>query len=114
MVSDVVRGRAANELYPCQLTVVPGGELGSASQRLLRPVVVRPQELDPADLAPAGCRHVRPAGILREERALVERRRALLIRAVDWSVDQRTAQRNQCPRQKGRVVDVPGRRDGTA
>jgi hypothetical protein len=112
VVTDVVGARASNERHPGQLALFPVRELGGASQRVLCPIVVRTQELDPADLPPAGRRHVGPAGVLGDERAFVERSRALLVSAADRGVDQSAAQGDQCPRQERGVVDVPGGRNG--
>jgi hypothetical protein len=90
IVSDIVAASTANQLGPRELLVAVRGELGGTRGRLLRSLVVRAKELDPADLPPPRGRDVVPAYLLRECRPFVQRRRAFLVRAAS-RVDERAA-----------------------
>src|SRR5215218_9338934 len=81
VVPDVVPAGAANQLHPRQLVVAPRSELDGTRQRLLRSLVMRAEELDPADLTPGHRRDVVSPHLLRQRRPLVQRRRAFLVRA---------------------------------
>ncbi len=105
VVAEVVARGSADHVDPRQLLLPARGQVGRALQRVFRALVLRAQELDPADLAPARCRDVVPAGRLGERRAFVEGRRAFLIRSAR-GVHKGAAERHKCLGEELAIADI--------
>jgi hypothetical protein len=101
-----------DQVHPRELLVVADREFGSTGQRLLRPLVVRTQELDPTDLAPSDRGYVVPSSPLSERRSLVQRSRTFLVRTAR-RVNECTAQRHKRLGEERDIVDVSSGRNCT-
>ena len=110
VVTDVAVTTAAGEIDPGQLPLVIGSQPGGGPQRLVRPLVARSEEFNPADLSPGDGGQYRVTEVFGECDALVQRGRALLVGA-SCRVHKAAAETDQCSREQVAVMAAPGSGD---